>query len=70
MRRYGTGISENRADPEDFELKKLEEDKDIENNTVVGVMTNIFDNDQEIREELNATTVGKVFDHLKEEVEK
>lgn len=48
----------------------LEEDKDIENNTVVGVMTNIFDNDQEIREELNATTVGKVFDHLKEEVEK
>ena len=48
----------------------MEEDKDIENNTVVGVMTNIFDNDQEIREELNATTVGKVFDHLKEEVEK
>ena len=48
----------------------LGEDKDIEENTVVGVATDIFDNDQEIKETLKATTVGKVFDHLKEEVEK
>ena len=46
------------------------EDKDIKENTVVGVATDIFDNDQEIKETLKATTVGKVFDHLKEEVEK
>ena len=50
--------------------EELGEDKDIEENTVVGVATDIFDNDQEIKETLKATTVGKVFDHLKEEVEK
>ena len=29
----------------------------------------MFDNDNEIKEKLSAETVGKAFDHLKEEVD-
>ena len=50
-------------------LEILSEDKDIKDATLVGVTTNIFDNDRELKEKLNAESVGAVFDHLKEEVD-
>lgn len=50
-------------------LKDILEDYMAENNTFVGVLSNMFDNDKEIKEELSAETVGKAFDHLKEEVD-
>ena len=50
-------------------LKDILEDNMAESNTFVGVLSNMFDNDKEIKEELSAETVGKAFDHLKEEVD-
>ena len=50
-------------------LKDILEDNMAESNTFVGVLSNMFDNDNEIKEELSAETVGKAFDHLKEEVD-
>ena len=50
-------------------LKDILEDSRVESNTFVGVLSNMFDNDKEIKEELSAETVGKAFDHLKEEVD-
>lgn len=47
----------------------LTDDEKIGENTVVGVAADIFDNDREIREKLRADTIGKAFDHLKEEVD-
>ena len=50
-------------------LKDILEDSRVESNTFVGVLSNMFDNDNEIKEKLSAETVGKAFDHLKEEVD-
>ena len=50
-------------------LKDILEDSRVESNTFAGVLSNMFDNDKEIKEELSAETVGKAFDHLKEEVD-
>ena len=44
--------------------------EDIKSNTVVGVAADTFENDTEIREKLNADTIGKAFEHLKKEVDK
>ena len=45
------------------------EDEAIQEHTYVGVMTQIFANEQEIKKNLNAETVGAVFRHIKEEVD-
>ena len=50
-------------------LKDILEDSRVESNTFVGVLSNMFDNDNEIKEKLSAETIGKAFDHLKEEVD-
>ena len=50
-------------------LKDILEDNMAESNTFVGVLSNMFDNDNEIKEKLSAETIGKAFDHLKEEVD-
>lgn len=50
-------------------LKDILEDSRVESNTFVGVLSNMFDNDNEIKEKLSAKTIGKAFDHLKEEVD-
>ena len=50
-------------------LKDILEDNMAESNTFVGVLSNMFDNDNEIKEKLSAETVGNAFDHLKEEVD-
>ena len=44
--------------------------EDIKANTVVGVAADTFENDTEIREKLNADTIGKAFEQLKKEVDK
>jgi CRISPR-associated protein Cst2 len=43
--------------------------EDIKANTVVGVAADTFENDTEIREKLNADTIGKAFEQLKKEVD-
>ena len=45
------------------------EDNEIEENTVVGITSGIFDNETEIKAELKAESVGTVFKHLKKEVD-
>lgn len=47
----------------------LKGNNEIEENTYVGVTTDIFDNDWQIKEKLQAKTVGVVFQKLKEEVD-
>jgi len=42
---------------------------DIKDNTVSGILSGVFSNDSEIKQELNAGTVAEVFDHLKKEVD-
>lgn len=42
---------------------------DIRENTVSGVLSGVFDNDNEIREALNAGTIAEVFKHFKKEVD-
>lgn len=49
-------------------LEEILKDSEIKENTYVGVMSDIFDNDWEIKEKLHAKTVGTVFQNLKEEV--
>lgn len=46
------------------------EDEDIKDNTVVGLAADTFENDIEIRQTLNADTIGKAFEHLKKEVDR
>lgn len=46
----------------------LDDDENIRNYTYTGVSADTFDNDREIRAELQADTVGKTFEKLKEEV--
>ena len=50
-------------------LEIMESDTDIKENTFVGVMSDIFDNDSDIKKKLSAKSVGETFKHLKEEVE-
>lgn len=45
------------------------EDEAIQEHTYVGVTTQIFANEQEIKRNLNAETVGAAFRHFKEEVD-
>lgn len=42
---------------------------DLKVNTIVGVMADIFANNSEIKEKLNAVSVGQAFHYLKEEVD-
>ena len=44
-------------------------EKELQEYTRIGVVTDIFDNDQKIKSELQATTIGEVFSYLKKEVE-
>ncbi len=41
----------------------------VKEHTYAGVMTDIFDNEKEIKEKLKAESVGKMFEHLKKEVD-
>ena len=47
----------------------MSEDEAIYEHTYVGVTTQIFANEQEIKKNLNAETVGAAFRHFKEEVD-
>ena len=47
----------------------INDSEDIKDSTYTGVITDIFANDKELREKLNAESVGTVFKHLKEEVD-
>lgn len=47
----------------------LESDEAIKSSTIAGVMSGIFDNEVDIKERLNAETVGRAFERLKKEVE-
>ena len=58
---------ENRVSVE--ENKFMGEDEAIQEHTYVGVTTQIFANEQEIKKNLNAETVGAAFRHFKEEVD-
>lgn len=46
----------------------LKDNEQVSKNTKVGVVTGIFANDNNIKEQLSATSVGVVFQQLKEEV--
>ena len=50
-------------------LAELLEDDAIRTHTFTGVVTGIFDNENEIRGKLSGESVGAAFRHLKEEVE-
>ncbi len=50
-------------------LEIIETDTDIKENTFVGVVSDVFDNDSDIKKKLSAKSVGETFKHLKEEVE-
>ena len=50
-------------------LELMKEDEAILEYTYVGVTTEIFDNEKEIKDKLKAETVGDAFKHLKKEVE-
>lgn len=50
-------------------LAELMEDDEIKTHTFTGVVTGIFDNEEEIRNKLAGESVGAAFRHLKEEVE-
>lgn len=47
----------------------MEGNSEIKENTYVGVITDMFDNDREIKEKLQAETIGMTFQKLKEEVD-
>lgn len=53
----------------DILAELINENKEIGDYTYTGVTTGIFENDTEIKNKLNAETVGAVFNHLKEEVD-
>lgn len=50
-------------------LKELLADEELRDSTFVGLVSDMFDNDKEIRETLQVKTVREVFLHLKEEVD-
>lgn len=47
----------------------LEDDENIKQYTVAGVVADVFDNDGEIRKKLSANTIGEAFSQLKKEVD-
>ncbi|MEG0073287.1 MAG: type I-B CRISPR-associated protein Cas7/Cst2/DevR [Clostridia bacterium] len=51
-------------------IKEIMETEDVKNNTVVGVLNGIFNNDKEISAELAAVSIKSCFNKLKEEVSK
>ena len=52
-------------------IKELtDSDSSIGENTFAGVVSEMFDNDKEIKDILGAETIGDVFGHLKEEVDR
>ena len=52
-------------------IKELKDsDSSIGENTFAGVVSEMFDNDKEIKDVLGAETIGDVFGHLKEEVDR
>lgn len=50
-------------------MEIMEEAPEIKIHTYAGVTTDIFDNDEEIKEKLGAESIGKLFEHLKKEVD-
>ncbi len=50
-------------------LEIMEERPEIKKHTYAGVTTDIFDNDKEIKDILGAESIGKLFEHLKKEVD-
>lgn len=50
-------------------LELLEDDIAISDNTYVGIVSDVFANDGEIKQQLKAETVGTVFEQLKKEVD-
>ena len=61
-------VTENKINIEML-LELLDENQELKEYTHVGVVSEMFDNDSDIKEKLNADTVGKVFADLKKEVE-
>lgn len=49
-------------------IESVLENVDIKNNTYIGVINDIFDNDIDLKEKLNATSIDKVFEVLEREV--
>lgn len=50
-------------------LVEVINDNELEQDTLVGITTGIFDNGAEVKKDLHAESVGTVFKHLKEEVD-
>ena len=61
-------VEENKINVETLQ-ELMGEDEAIQEHTYVGVTTQIFANEQEIKKNLNAETVGAAFRHFKEEVD-
>lgn len=49
-------------------LSTLALDKEVKDNTMVGLISGIFDNDVELKEKLDTIEVGEFFDNLEEQV--
>jgi CRISPR-associated protein Cst2 len=47
----------------------IDDSLDVKENTVAGVTSGIFANDEELKQKLNVKSVGSVFEHLKKEVD-
>lgn len=47
----------------------MESSNDIKENTVIGVIKGIFENDKELEEKWDVGSVADVFNHLKKEVD-
>lgn len=50
-------------------LAELAKDAELAEDTIVGVVSGIFDNEKEIKQELKAETIETVFNQLKKEVD-
>lgn len=61
-------INENKVSADTL-AEIINDDSDIKNNTIAGVTTGIFTNDEELKQKLNVETIGTVFNHLKKEVD-
>lgn len=62
------GIEKNKIKVETL-AEIINSSEDIKANTFTGVAAEMFDNDKEIVDRLNAVTIAEVFQHLKEEVD-
>lgn len=47
----------------------INDSSDVKENTVAGVTSGIFANDEDLKQKLNVKSVGSVFEHLKKEVD-